>query len=494
MIFILKNLPILQVLIPFVSAPFCVIIGKKNFSWFLTLISTILASIISIFILIDTLSGKNFSYSMGGWEAPLGLEYVVDPLNSLLLILISFVSFLVIIFSKDQLIFDLDSKNHTLFYTCFLLCLTGLLGVLITGDVFNVFVFLEISSLSTYVLVAQGYKKNREALYSAFNYLIMGTIGATFFVIGIGFLYVHTGSLNMLDIYDRIYDQEYSKTVQVAYVFIAVGMGLKLAMFPLHFWLPNAYTYAPTLITTFLAATATKVSMYVLIRFTFSVFNFEFDFIKNFLDYLVTPLALVAMFLMSLIAIFQKDLKKMLAFSSISQIGYMLLGLTFLTKEGIQATLVTMFNHGITKATLFMSIGIYLFNIKSANLDNIKGLGKNMPFTSLAFLFGALSLVGIPGTAGFISKWLLVEASFSSKNYFFGICIVLSSLLTFVYLWIVVDNLFFKEKILDYQKVSIPLSGIVPLWIFALSCIFFGIFTDLTLVTSDLASSMLLNK
>ena len=267
-----------------------------------------------------------------------------------------------------------------------------------------------------------------------------------------------------------------------------------LSMFPLHFWLPNAYTYAPTLVTTFLAATATKVSMYVLIRFTFSVFNFEFDFIKNFFDFLVTPLALVAMFLMSLIAIFQKDLKKMLAFSSISQIGYMLLGLTFLTKEGIQATLVTMFNHGITKATLFMSIGIYLFNIKSANLNNIKGLGKDMPFTSLAFLFGALSLVGIPGTAGFISKWLLVEASFSSGNYFLGFCIVLSSLLTFVYLWIVIDNLFFKEKNCDYQKVSIPLSGIVPLWVFALSCVFFGIFTDLTLVTSDLASSMLFNK
>ncbi len=491
MILILKQLPILQVLIPFISAPICVLIGNRKVAWLISLIATFLTVIISFLILINTSQIKIISYSMGGWKAPLGIEYVIDPLNSLFLVLISGVSFLVVIFSKEQLSSDLDPKHHTLFYTCLLLCITGLLGVLITGDVFNVFVFLEISSLATYVLVAQGYKKNKKALYSAFNYLIMGTVGATFFVIGIGFLYVQTGSLNMLDIYERIQGDELSKTIQVAYVFIAIGMGLKLAMFPLHMWLPNAYTFSPTLVSTFLSATATKVSMYILIRFTFSVFNFEFDFIESFFDYLVTPLAIIAMFLMSLIAIFQKNIKKMLAYSSISQIGYMLLGLSFLNKDGIQATLVTMFNHGITKATLFMGLGVFLLKVKIPNLDNLKGLGRKMPFTSLAFFIGCLSLVGIPGTAGFVSKWLLVETTLNSGNYVFGFLIVLSSLITFIYVWFVLDNLFLKESTLEFENNVVPLSTIFPLWTFAFFCIFFGIFTSLTLTTTDLASNLL---
>ena len=192
---------------------------------------------------------------------------------------------------------------------------------MITGDAFNVFVFLEISSLSTYVLIAQGSHRDKRALTAAYNYLIMGTIGATFFVIGIGFLYMATGTLNMADLADRIAVQSDSRTIRAAFAFIVVGVGLKVAIYPLHLWLPNAYTFAPSAITAFLAATATKVAIYVLLRFMFSVFQPEFIAQVPTLEVIILPFALLAMFGASLTAIFQRDLKRMLAYSSIAQIG-----------------------------------------------------------------------------------------------------------------------------------------------------------------------------
>ena len=165
---------------------------------------------------------------------PIGIEYRIDAANAILLFLISIISAIVLIFSYSSLHAEVPEEKHTLFYSCFLLCLTGLLGVVATADIFNVFVFLEISSLSTYVLVAQGAYLDRRALSASFNYLIMGTIGATFFVIGIGYIYMATGSLNMMDIAERVNQLSDNRTIQAGFAFIVVGMGLKLAMVPLH--------------------------------------------------------------------------------------------------------------------------------------------------------------------------------------------------------------------------------------------------------------------
>ena len=222
-----SHLPIIQILVPFIAAPICLLIGGKTSSWLIAFISSVTCLIISISLLSEVSDGSSISYHIGGWPPPVGIEYVVDSANSLLLILVSGISMVVLLYARDQLDFDVESNQHTLFYSCYLLCLTGLMGVLITGDIFNVFVFLEISSLSTYVLVAQGARHDRRALTAAFNYLIMGTVGATFFVIGVGFLYMATGSLNMSDISERLADLESNKTIRTGYAFIAIGMGLK---------------------------------------------------------------------------------------------------------------------------------------------------------------------------------------------------------------------------------------------------------------------------
>ena len=212
-------------------------------------------------------SSGPISYHLGGWEPPWGIEYRIDALNGFVLVLVSVVGAVIMPFARRSVGFEIEEWREAWFYCMYLLCLTGLLGIAVTGDAFNAFVFLEISSLSTYVLIALG--PDRRALLAAFQYLVMGTIGATFYVIGVGLLYLLTGSLNMVDIAARLAPAwaGNSRAIVAALAFVTVGISLKLALFPLHVWLPNAYAYAPSWATAFLSATATKVAIYLLVRF-----------------------------------------------------------------------------------------------------------------------------------------------------------------------------------------------------------------------------------
>lgn len=232
------------------------------------------AFLISCGLLNEVLATGVVSYKLGGWAAPWGIEYRIDKLNSYLLLLVSGVSTIVLIAAQTSIRKELPENRHTYFYTAYLLCLTGLLGILATADAFNVFVFLEISALSSYTLIALG--TDRRALTASYQYLVMGTIGATFIIIGVGLMYMMTGTLNMYDLAERLPAVYESRTVVSAFGFFIVGVCLKLALFPLHLWLPNAYAYAPSVATAFMAATSTKVAVYVLIRYVFSIYGIEF--------------------------------------------------------------------------------------------------------------------------------------------------------------------------------------------------------------------------
>jgi multicomponent Na+:H+ antiporter subunit D len=334
------------------------------------------------------------------------------------------------------------------------------------------------------VLIAAGAERDRRALTAAYDYLIMGTIGATFFVIGIGMLYMVTGTLNMADIADRIAEQNSNRTVRAAFAFIVVGMGLKAAIYPLHLWLPNAYTYAPSAVTAFLAATATKVAIYVLMRFMFSVFQPLYLFEVKTLEFIIIPLALLAMFAASIIAIFQTNLKRLLAYSSLAQIGYMLLGIGLLSETGLTAAIAHLFNHGITKAALFMGVGALVLRYGNSFSDRIAGAGRTMPWTSAAIVIGGLSLIGVPGTAGFISKWVLVQGALEAGWWPVALLIVLSSLLAVIYVWKMVEALYLNPPAEDVDVREAPLAMLVPMWIMTLACVWFGLNTDLTLAAS----------
>ena len=491
---LVEQLPILQILVPFVSAPLIVFIGNRTIAWWITFLASLISLLISINLLLLVNDGSIISYHIGGWAPPIGIEYRVDALNAFVLVLIALISTIVAPYAYKSVGNEIPKEHHTLFYAAYLLCVTGLMGVVITGDVFNVFVFLEISSLASYVLISLGSHRDKRALTSAFNYLIIGTIGATFFVIGIGLLYMVTGTLNMIDMAGLLEGKSSSSTVRSAFAFIIVGVGLKLAIYPLHIWLPKAYTFAPSFITAFLAATATKVAIYILLRFMFTIFRPSFLEELNVLNFVILPLSIAAMIIASMIAIFQKDFKGLLAYSSIAQVGYILLGISIMSESGLTAAIIHLFNHGITKVALFMVAGAYVIKRGGSLLTNLQGAGFTMPWTSAAAVVGCLSLIGVPGTAGFISKWILVEAAIENGKWPLAIVIIFSSLLAVVYCGRLIETLYFKNGNDETVVNEAPLTMLISIWIASLACIYFGFSTDITISVSDLAAKMLYLK
>ena len=481
---VLLHLPVLQVAIPLIAAPVCVLFtfgGHRKLAWFFTLIISWVSFAIAGALLNQVLLNADISYAIGNWPPPFGIEYRVDPINAFVLLIISGISAIALPFARLSVEQEIETDRHILFYTSYLLCLTGLLGVTITGDAFNIFVFLEISSLSTYVLIATGVKQDRRALTAAYNYLILGTIGATFFVIGIGLLYMVTGTLNIADLAERLPPLSDNRAVHAGFAFVVIGMALKLALFPMHVWLPNAYTYAPSLVTVFLAATSTKVSVYVLLRFLFTVFGPTYDFVDLTFEFVFLPLALLAMFAGSITAIFQTNVKRLFAYSSVAQLGYMMLGVSLSNIPGLMATILHIFNHALMKGALFMALGCVAYRLGTVSLSSMKGLGRSMPWTMGALILGGLSLIGVPGTVGFISKWHLILGTLEAGYWPIAILIVVSSLLAVIYIWKIVEVAYLENDV-NRQQVSkeVPISMLAPLWVLVILNFYFGIDADLT--------------
>jgi len=341
------------------------------------------------------------------------------------------------------------------------------------------------------VLIALG--RDRRALVASYQYLVMGTIGATFIVIGIGLLYLMTGTLNLADMAGRLGGVRETRPVLAGLAFLTVGISLKLALFPLHQWLPNAYTYAPSAVSAFLAATATKVSIYVLIRFYYSVFGGSLIFEKLPLPEVMLGLSLAAMFIASAVAMFQHDLKRMFAYSSVGQIGYITLGLSFDSASGLTAAIVHLFNHAVTKGALFLLIGCAVAVAGGSSLSRLSGLGRVMPLTSFGIVVGGMSLIGVPGTAGFISKWYLILAALEKGQWWLALAIVASSLLAVAYVWRFVEVAYFREPRSDLPaRREAPLSMLLPAWILVGAVLYFGLETSVTVGSAANAAAMLM--
>jgi len=489
---VLPHLPVLQVVVPLISAPICFLLRRGDLPWaFATLISW-LAFATSAVLLSTVMADGPIHYEIGGWAPPWGIEYVVDATNVLVLLLVSGIGAVVSTYARRSVLAEIPASQRGLYYTAYLLCLAGLLGVTITGDAFNVFVFLEITSLSSYVLVASGAGIDRRALTASYNYLVMGTVGATFFVIGVGLLYMVTGTLNIADLHERVPPLLHNRTIHVAFGFIVVGLGLKLALFPLHTWLPNAYTYAPSSGTAFLAATSTKVSVYVLVRFLFVVFAPTSGLMALTMDYVLFPLAVIGMMAATIAAIYQYNLKRLLAYSSIAQLGYMVLGISYGTVDGLTAAILHLFNHALMKGALFLALGCVMLRVGDVTMHGVRGLGRQMPWTMAAFVVGGLSLIGVPLTVGFISKWYLVTAALEDDRWWVAGFIMASSLLAVIYIWKVVEAAYLREPPAGRTIREAPLAMLVPTWMLVLANIWFGVDADLTVSVARTAAMSLL--
>jgi multicomponent Na+:H+ antiporter subunit D len=490
-----EHLPVLQVLLPLLAAPICVLIRRsRTVKVFAILVSWCTLAIAAV-LLRQVLDTGTISYAMGGWAGPSGIEYRVTVASAYVLVIVTGIASVVLPFGLGSAGSSVPPDREYLLFAALLLCIAGLLGITITGDAFNVFVFLEVTSLSSYALISMGH--GRRPLMAAFSYLTLGTIGGTFILLGIGLLYQMTGTLNIVDMAPRLAAIGQSRTMVISFGFLLVGIGIKLAIFPLHQWLPNAYTYAPSVVSAFLAATATKVSYYLLARVVFTIFGAAYIFGEIGLDRLLLPLSLAAMFLGSIAAIHQTNIKRLLAYSSIAQIGYMTLGLSFNSLNGLTGGFVHLFNHALMKGGLFLVVACITFRLNSSLIEDMRGLGRRMPVTMAAFVVGGLSLIGVPATVGFVSKWYLVMAAIEQGRFAVAGAILLSSILAVVYIWKIIETAYFREPPEPEEGAEpvrdAPLSMLIPTWILIGGTVYFGLHTSLTAGVAMKAAEQLLS-
>jgi multicomponent Na+:H+ antiporter subunit D len=437
------HFPVLLVVTPLVAAPLIVVVRSARAGWAMALATCLAAVLMAAELLARVATSGPVSYAIGSWPPPWGIEYRVDAASALVALLVAAIGTASVVYARRSAAAEIGGERQYLFYALMMLCLAGLLGMVVTGDAFNLFVFLEISSLSTYVLVAMG--RDRRALTASFQYLILGTVGATFYVMGIGILYLATGTLNLADLAARLPQVADPRAATVAIAFITTGLGLKLAMFPLHAWLPNAYAHAPSAVSAFLAGTATKVSIYALARIWFSVYGADGMLREIPVAPILAALSVAAAFIASGAAIVQDDLKRMLAYSSVGQIGYITLGLSLATEPGVAAAVAHVVNHGVTKSALFLLAGGMALRLGGTRFSDLAGVGRTMPVTTFAFVIGGLSLIGVPGTAGFVTKWALAGAAIRAGQPVFAAVVLLSSLLALAYVWRFVECAYFRE-------------------------------------------------
>jgi multicomponent Na+:H+ antiporter subunit D len=488
---IAAHLPPLAVVVPLASAPLIVLLRRPSLAWAISVAAAWFAFAACLMLAAQVAASGPVSYAMGSWPPPWGIEYRIDALSAFVLVLVSGVAAVVAPYALKSVAAEVPGGQRYLYYAMQSLCLAGLLGMAITGDAFNLFVFMEIASLSMYVLIALG--RDRRALLASYQYLILGTIGATFYVIGVGLLYLETGTLNLADLAARLPVLASTRPTLAALAFITVGMSLKLALFPLHLWLPNAYTYAPSAATAFLAATATKVSVYVLLRYYFTVFGFKLVVEDLPVREIFLVLSIAAILTASLVAVWQADFKRLLAYSSVAQIGYITLGVGLATPDGLTGSVVHLFNHGITKGALFLLVGGVVLRSGSAGFDCLRGLGRTMPVTSIGITLAGLSLIGVPGTAGFISKWYLVLASIEAGHAWLAAFVVATSLIAVVYVWRFVEAAYLSPPgEAAPRRGEAPLSMLVTSWVMVAACLWFGFDTSFTVEGAQRAAQLML--
>ena len=488
---IAEHLPALQVVVPLAAAPLIVLLRQPGVAWALAVAASVFAFGASLVLAAEVARVGVISYAMGNWPPPWGIEYRVDALSAFMLVLVSAIGALVAPYALRSVAAELPREQHYLFYAVFCLCLAGLLGMTITGDAFNVFVFMEIASLAMYVLIALG--RDRRALLASYQYLLLGTIGATFYVIGVGLLYLVTGTLNIADMAERLAQVGGTRPVLAALAFITVGLSLKLALFPLHLWLPNAYAYAPSAATALLAATATKVSVYVLLRFYFTVFGAGLVVRTLPVPEILIGLSIAAIVTASLVALWQADFKRLLAYSSVAQVGYITLGIGLASADGLTAAVVHLFNHGITKGALFMLVGGIALRAGGVNFARLQGLGRAMPVTCLGVTLAGLSLIGVPGTAGFISKWYLVLGALEAGHWWLAGLVVLTSLIAVAYVWRFVEAAYLSAPAPGAARIAeAPLPMLAVSWVLVAACIWFGFDTSFTVEGARRAAALML--
>ncbi|HDH27746.1 MAG TPA: monovalent cation/H+ antiporter subunit D family protein [Euryarchaeota archaeon] len=490
-----SHFPVLIVVAPLFAAylmPLCWR-WKRGLTKPIAVTALTLSFLMALNMAFQVLRSGPISYHAGNWQPPWGIEIYVDYLSVYMALVVTGVGLLILIYSTKYSDKMIEKGNIAIFFALILLLIAGLTGMVVTGDLFNLFVFLEIASLASYALVPiAGSKGTKGRFEASFRYLYMGAIASTFTLIAIGFAYMATGTLNMADLALRLVEarETYPTLVLLSLGFFVVGFSLKSALFPLHLWLPDAYAHAPAPVSALSSGLTIKVMAYVIIRLFYSIFGIAFVSSTGLLS-MIQIIAALAIIIGSLYAIAQKDVIRILAYSSVSQIGYVILGATLLSSDGFTGGLLHILHHSIMKGTMILAVGAVMYKTGKRNIQDFKGMGRRMPYTMGAFSIAALSMVGIPPLTGFVSKWFLLLGTLEAKSYAFTFVILASSLLNAVYYLRLINYIHFKDP--DEGSVRVdeaPMTMLIPIVILGLGAIFVGMMANipLTLISKAVSS------
>ena len=483
---IIEQCPVLIVVTPLILSFFVNVIGLWNKKYCFYVVFLTLSACLGFAsgILYLVLKQGVVHYHLGNWDPPWGIEYVIDHLNALVLMSIAIVAWLVAIYSKKVVEKELPDWKIPQFYTLFLLQATGLFGITATGDMFNLYVLLEIASFSAYSIIGMG---ERGAAFAAFRYVIFGTIGACAYLLGVGYLYILTGSLNMADLSHLIPKLFYNKALLVGFAFFLVGLGIKMGIFPVHFWLPDAYTLAPSAVSALLAPLFTKVGAYVMVRVMFTVFDPSFSIKLYPVMDILGWIAAIGIAFACIMALAQSDLKRMLCYLIVAEMGYIVIGIASANKLGLTGAILHIVNDMFMMACLFTVAGAIFYQTGTRNIYEFRYLHRTMPITLAVFVIGALSVVGVPPMCGFFSKWYLILGTIQAKKWLLLFVLLASSLVNAVLFFRVIENAYLEphgehvhahdggRPIVTLDKV--PVSMLIPMVLIAICIILLGVFS-----------------
>ncbi len=454
----------LFVAVPLAGA-FIIPMLSRKFKWFPDVLGNLVT--LALVIMSFAVIGKSGVYSMGAWKAPIGIVMVLDGLSVLLLVSINVIAFASTLYSIKYME-QYTSKLR--YYSLFLLMLAGMNGVVLSGDMFNLFVFLEIASVASYALV--GFGCEHEELEASFKYLVLGTVASTFILLGIGMTYGSIGSLNMAQISEQISQNGMNNALLFAIALFIMGFGLKAALVPFHAWLPDAHPSAPAPISSMLSGVLIKaLGIYTLVRFLFNVVGVDERLLM-----ILMVLGALSMVIGVMLAFGQWDFKRLLAYHSISQVGYIILGIGLGTPLGILGGLFHLINHSAFKSLLFLNAGAVEYSTGTRDLQELGGIREKMPVTANTSLVASMSIAGIPPFNGFWSKLIIIIACVQAGRPVFAALAVFASILTLASFLKVQKYVFFeklKEKWNDLREVPALMS--LPMVLLALLCIVMGV-------------------
>ncbi len=446
----------------------------------LTLAVLAYSTVASVLLLGRVLAEGTISYTVGNWRPPFGIELVIDPLGALLLLLISAVALTATFSAVASVSREMPGREHQ-FFAMYLILVAGLTGLAMTGDAFNLYVLLEITSITTYGLIGIG--RGRAAL-SSFNYIIMGSIGACFYLLGVGYLYLLTGSLNMADIARILQGLHETAALATAFAFILVGLWIKMAFFPLHSWLPNAYSQAPSGAGVMVAPLVTKVTIFLMIRVIFSIFSPAYAFFHHpGVQAGIVWAAAVGIVCASALALAQRDLKRMLTYIIVAEVGYMVGGIWLANTQGMTGAILHIVNDSLMTLCLFLAATAIASRTGDLSFDRMQGLYRRMPYTMAAFTVGAFSMIGVPPTCGFFSKWYLLLGGIEAGHWGYVAALIFSSLVNAVLFFRLIEIAYFRTGDAghgsghgpsDLRVEEAPLMMLAPLLVAAIALLAVG--------------------